>query len=158
MRLRAPPPSSSREITDCHLLGQLALTETGFGAKVVDQLAESEVLLDTDSHLRIRVSPLVLDVVPAGVVGHGRLLHDPPVLGEPVGDPPSGRPEREPQLGQPSPRLHDDPGRINTWDGGRGFYFDDPNGHRLEIITRSYGTGGTTTDDPHPLVAAAPKS
>ncbi len=42
-------------------------------------------------------------------------------------------------------------GRINTWDGGRGVYFDDPNGHLLEAITRSYGTGGTTTDRPHPL-------
>jgi catechol 2,3-dioxygenase-like lactoylglutathione lyase family enzyme len=48
-----------------------------------------------------------------------------------------------------------EPDRINTWDGGRGVYFDDPNGHLLEIITRSYGTGGTTTDHPHPLVAAA---
>jgi catechol 2,3-dioxygenase-like lactoylglutathione lyase family enzyme len=42
-------------------------------------------------------------------------------------------------------------GRINTWDGGRGVYFEDPNGHLLEAITRSYGTGGTTTDRPHPL-------
>jgi catechol 2,3-dioxygenase-like lactoylglutathione lyase family enzyme len=45
-------------------------------------------------------------------------------------------------------------GQINTWDGGRGVYFDDPNGHLLEAITRSYGTGGTTTDHPHPLVAS----
>ena len=44
-------------------------------------------------------------------------------------------------------------GQINTWDGGRGVYWDDPNGHLLEIITRPYGTGGTTTDNPHPLVA-----
>ena len=42
---------------------------------------------------------------------------------------------------------------INTWDGGRGLYFDDPNGHLLEIITRPYGSGGTTTSHPHPLVA-----
>ena len=27
-------------------------------------------------------------------------------------------------------------------DGGRGLYFDDPDGHRLEIITRPYGSGG----------------
>ena len=40
---------------------------------------------------------------------------------------------------------------INTWDGGRGLYFEDPNGHLLEIITRPYGTGGSTTDHPHPL-------
>jgi hypothetical protein len=43
---------------------------------------------------------------------------------------------------------HDRPGEINTWDGRRGVYFDDPSGHRLEIITRPYGTGGTTTTNP----------
>lgn len=31
---------------------------------------------------------------------------------------------------------------INRNDGGRGLYFDDPNGHNLEIITRPYGSGG----------------
>jgi catechol 2,3-dioxygenase-like lactoylglutathione lyase family enzyme len=30
-------------------------------------------------------------------------------------------------------------GEINTHDGGRGVYFDDPSGHKLEIITRPYG-------------------
>jgi hypothetical protein len=39
------------------------------------------------------------------------------------------------------------------WDGGRGVYFDDPSGHLLECITRTYGTGGTTTSKPHPLCA-----
>ena len=34
------------------------------------------------------------------------------------------------------------PGAINHNDGGRGLYFDDPDGHRLEIITRRYGSGG----------------
>ncbi|HEX2430017.1 MAG TPA: VOC family protein [Aestuariivirgaceae bacterium] len=33
-------------------------------------------------------------------------------------------------------------GEINHHDGGRGFYFEDPDGHLLEIITRSYGSGG----------------
>jgi catechol 2,3-dioxygenase-like lactoylglutathione lyase family enzyme len=33
-------------------------------------------------------------------------------------------------------------GEINHHDGGRGVYFEDPNGHLLEIITRSYGSGG----------------
>lgn len=47
------------------------------------------------------------------------------------------------------------PGRINNWDGGRGVYFDDPNGHLLELITRSYGTGGSTTRTPHPLFRSA---
>lgn len=50
-----------------------------------------------------------------------------------------------------------DPGReqrgtINAWDDGRGVYFDDPNGHLLEILTRPYGSGGTTASRPHPLV------
>lgn len=33
-------------------------------------------------------------------------------------------------------------GEINTNDGGRGFYFPDPNGHLLEVITRPYGSNG----------------
>ena len=38
-----------------------------------------------------------------------------------------------------------DPGRrqpdqINHDDGGRGAYFDDPDGHNLEILTRPYGS------------------
>ena len=39
-----------------------------------------------------------------------------------------------------------DPGRttpgLNRHDGGRGLYFDDLNGHLLEVITRSSGSGG----------------
>lgn len=45
-----------------------------------------------------------------------------------------------------------DAGSINTWDGGRGVYWEDPNGHLLEIITRPYGSGGSTTTNPHPLL------
>src|SRR4029453_6554695 len=33
-------------------------------------------------------------------------------------------------------------GEINTKDGGRGVYWEDPSGHFLEIITRPYGSGG----------------
>ncbi|WP_328982296.1 VOC family protein [Streptomyces mirabilis] len=36
---------------------------------------------------------------------------------------------------------HHHPGEINHNDGGRGAYFDDPNGHNLEILTRPYGSG-----------------
>ena len=41
-------------------------------------------------------------------------------------------------------RYWADPGRrrsgeINHGDGGRGVYFEDPNGHFLEILTRPYG-------------------
>ncbi|MDQ3663972.1 MAG: VOC family protein [Actinomycetota bacterium] len=39
------------------------------------------------------------------------------------------------------PHKHQ-PGEINTNDGGRGVYWDDPDGHVLEIITRPYGSGG----------------
>jgi len=51
-----------------------------------------------------------------------------------------------------------DPGRahanqINDWDGGRGVYFEDPNGHLLEAITRPYGSGGTRAARLHPLFA-----
>lgn len=34
---------------------------------------------------------------------------------------------------------HRQPDEINTKDGGRGVYFDDPSGHVLEIITTPYG-------------------
>jgi catechol 2,3-dioxygenase-like lactoylglutathione lyase family enzyme len=34
---------------------------------------------------------------------------------------------------------HRQANEINTHDGGRGVYFDDPSGHILEIITRPYG-------------------
>ena len=33
-------------------------------------------------------------------------------------------------------------GEINHHDGGRGVYFEDPNGHLLEVITHPYGSGG----------------
>jgi catechol 2,3-dioxygenase-like lactoylglutathione lyase family enzyme len=45
------------------------------------------------------------------------------------------------------------PGEINAWVDGRGVYFDDPDGHLLEIITRPYGSAGTAADKPHPMVA-----
>ena len=44
------------------------------------------------------------------------------------------------------------PGAINRWDDGRGLYFDDPNGHLLEIITRPYGSGGLAAEHPNPLL------
>jgi catechol 2,3-dioxygenase-like lactoylglutathione lyase family enzyme len=34
---------------------------------------------------------------------------------------------------------HQHPDAINHNDGGRGFYFDDPDGHLMEVITRPYG-------------------
>lgn len=49
--------------------------------------------------------------------------------------------------------FHKKPGEVNRWDDGRGVYFDDPDGHSLEILTRSYGSKGTSAEFPHPLVA-----
>ena len=37
--------------------------------------------------------------------------------------------------------FHRTEGEINTNDGGRGLYWDDPDGHSLEIITVPYGGG-----------------
>lgn len=41
-----------------------------------------------------------------------------------------------PHWADPGHRQADE---INTHDGGRGVYFDDPSGHNLEIITQPYG-------------------
>lgn len=38
--------------------------------------------------------------------------------------------------------FHQRPDEVNTNDGGRGLYWEDPNRHNLEIITRPYGSGG----------------
>ena len=32
---------------------------------------------------------------------------------------------------------HLEDGQLNDWNGGRGFYFRDPNGHVLELLTRA---------------------
>jgi catechol 2,3-dioxygenase-like lactoylglutathione lyase family enzyme len=48
---------------------------------------------------------------------------------------------RAQQLNYWADPYHQQPGEINTRDGGRGVYFDDPNGHVLELLTRPYGSG-----------------
>ena len=48
--------------------------------------------------------------------------------------------------------FHKVPNEINRWDDGHGVYFDDPNGHILEVITRPYGSGGPHADHPNPLL------
>jgi catechol 2,3-dioxygenase-like lactoylglutathione lyase family enzyme len=35
--------------------------------------------------------------------------------------------------------FHREPNQTNSADGGRGLYWDDPNGHSLEILTVPYG-------------------
>lgn len=37
---------------------------------------------------------------------------------------------------------------INHRDGGRGVYFEDPDGHLLEILTRPYGSVSSPVDTP----------
>jgi len=49
---------------------------------------------------------------------------------------------REQQLTYWADPGHQQEGEINTRDGGRGVYFDSPDGHYLEILTRPYGSGG----------------
>jgi catechol 2,3-dioxygenase-like lactoylglutathione lyase family enzyme len=51
------------------------------------------------------------------------------------------------RIGERGLKYWADPGRtkagqINHNDGGRGVYFEDSDGHLLEIITRPYGSGG----------------
>ncbi|MEO7688628.1 MAG: VOC family protein [Sphingomonas sp.] len=48
--------------------------------------------------------------------------------------------------------FHREAGTINHWDDGRGVYFDDPDGHILEVITRPYGSGGRDARHPNPLL------
>lgn len=42
------------------------------------------------------------------------------------------------------------PDRINHGDGGRGLYWEGPEGHWLEIITRPYGSASTTPESDEP--------
>ena len=62
---------------------------------------------------------------------------------------------REPRLPYWADPHREELNHINGWDNGRGVYFNDPNGHLLEIITRPYESGVTAVTKPHPLVASA---
>lgn len=53
--------------------------------------------------------------------------------------------------------FHKQAGAINHWDDGCGVYFDDPDSHNLEIITRPYGSGGLGAEHPNPLLIAEAK-
>jgi catechol 2,3-dioxygenase-like lactoylglutathione lyase family enzyme len=44
--------------------------------------------------------------------------------------------------------------KINNWNGGRGVYFRDPNGHLLELLTRDYSATTMPNSD---LPPATPK-
>jgi catechol 2,3-dioxygenase-like lactoylglutathione lyase family enzyme len=60
---------------------------------------------------------------------------------------------RQRKLGYWADPFRREPDKINHWDDGRGVYFDDPNGHLLEVITRSYGSGGPNAKHPNPLLS-----
>jgi len=62
------------------------------------------------------------------------------LVGEPEFDAIFGR-IRERSLPYWADPFHREPGAINTHDGGRGVYWEDPDGHNLEIITKPYGSG-----------------
>jgi len=57
-----------------HPLSELALAESGFSSKVVDELTECEVLFNPGSGVSIRLGAFPLDIFPARVIGHRRLL------------------------------------------------------------------------------------
>jgi catechol 2,3-dioxygenase-like lactoylglutathione lyase family enzyme len=59
---------------------------------------------------------------------------------------------RERKLAYWADPFHKQPGEINHWDDGRGVYFDDPNGHLLEVLTRSYGSGSLDAKNPNSLL------
>jgi hypothetical protein len=50
--------------------------------------------------------------------------------------------------------IHKMPMIINRWDDGHWVYFNDPNGHVLEVITRPYGSGGLDAQYPNPLLSS----
>lgn len=49
-------------------------------------------------------------------------------------------------------------GVMNSFDGGRGFFFEDPNGHWLEVFTREYGSAGAFIEDLKAFLAEHGKS
>ncbi|TDD06255.1 VOC family protein [Nonomuraea diastatica] len=77
-----------------------------------------------------------LDVVQAGGPVHPQ--HYAFLVGEEEFDLIKGRIEERGMTYWADPH-HRRPGVINTNDGGRGLYWEDPNGHNLEIITVPYG-------------------
>jgi catechol 2,3-dioxygenase-like lactoylglutathione lyase family enzyme len=43
--------------------------------------------------------------------------------------------------------------KINNWNGGRGVYFRDPNGHLLELLTRDYSAATMPNSDLPPAAS-----
>jgi hypothetical protein len=43
--------------------------------------------------------------------------------------------------------------KINNWNGGRGVYFRDANGHPLELLTRDYSAATIANSDSPPAAS-----
>ena len=113
--------ASDREATAAFLTGVLGLQEaTAYGPFLVVEV-DNEVSLDV--------------VQDSGTI---RPQHYAFLVSEDAFDEIFGR-IRERGLEHWADPFHRVPGEINTRDGGRGVYWDDPDGHNLEIITRPYG-------------------
>ncbi len=112
---------SDKEASARFLAELLGLAEpTKYGPFVVVQ-TDNEVSLDySDAHGRpqpqhyaFRVSDVEFDEIQARIVDRGLTYWADP--------------------------FHTKENQINTNDGGRGLYWDDPDGHNFEIITVPYG-------------------
>jgi catechol 2,3-dioxygenase-like lactoylglutathione lyase family enzyme len=113
--------ASDREATAAFLTGILGLPEpAAYGPFLVVEV-DNEVSLDV--------------VQDSGTI---RPQHYAFLVSEDAFDAIFGR-IRERGLAYWADPFHRVPGEINTRDGGRGVYWDDPDGHNLEIITRPYG-------------------
>lgn len=112
---------TDKEVSARFLAGILGLEEpTRFGPFAVVELGNGASLDFADDHGRphrqhyaFLVSEEEFDQIRARIVEHGLTYWADP--------------------------LHRQEARINTNDGGRGLYWNDPDGHNLEIITVPYG-------------------
>jgi extradiol dioxygenase family protein len=112
--------ATDQAATAAHLAGVLGLPEpTRYGPFLVVELA-NEVSLDVmevprveSQHYAFLVAEEEFDAIHARIVERGLEFWADP--------------------------GHRNSGVINTNDGGRGLYWNDPNGHNLEILTVPYG-------------------
>ena len=121
-------------------------------------MLDHTIVASRDKHASAGFLSRILGLAPPGTFGHFvtvelgngvSLDYDdaadvPPqhlafLVGDDEFDPIFDRVEREGVTYFADPGHHR-PGEINTRDGGRGFYFSDPDGHNMEVLTRRYGS------------------
>ena len=96
-----------------------------------------EVEPDTSHFAQVRVNDsLTLDFADGGVPGDGKVPrhHYAFHISDEEFDAIFARVKQRGLAYGSGPRSHKD-GQINTRRGGRGFYFEDPDGHLLEVLT-----------------------